>query len=257
MTLRKIQKIFLTSLLAMSTSAFADDKLDWTGFYGSAMLGNTWGVSQNKGGALIYVNADGSADNGNTSPISDNKSSFHGVNGTIKLGYNKQIDTNLIGIELGVTLQDAKANPLTIVNLDTVNTLHTNTKVNTYETISARLGHIFNENTLIYVTGGAAVGQIKSQVSGSHNELSPFDDWLYSPYTTTTNSKAEVGYAFGFGAEHKLTDRLSLRANYEYVDFGNVNFNYSQPFGGHDGVSINQSYSIHFSNLSAGVSYAF
>jgi len=71
------------------------------------------------------------------------------------------------------------------------------------------------------------------------------------------NNKTELGYVLGLGIEHKLNDKWALRANYEYIDFGNINFRYQTLYGGVDPMLITQSNSIHFSNLSAGVSYAF
>ena len=75
-----------------------------------------------------------------------------------------------------------------------------------------------------------------------------------------SDKKTELGYTLGVGVEHKLNDKLSLRANYEYVDFGDVNFKYKgeTTWGSPDYITtVNQKNFTHFSNLSVGVSYAF
>jgi outer membrane immunogenic protein len=246
-------KSSLICLLSLSTSAFADEQINWTGFYSSAMIGRDWGdVGEGNGLA------------GNTSYtgiISKGiGSSIQGWASSLKLGYNKQFDNNLIGIELGGTWQNAKSgkeSPDTYQQNVPVSTpaypdpgasiTTAKTKVNTYETLAPRLGHIFNDTTLVYVSGGAALGQIKRTIYDNGN-------W-FNTGTVISDSKTELGYVLGFGAEYKLNDKWALRGNYEYVDFGKINTNYN----GSDGLPAfyKQANSVHFSNLSAGVSYAF
>jgi len=254
MRLVTIQKLVLITLFTLSISVFADDKIDWTGFYGSATVGRAWGhVSE----------GDGTGDSSQYYPIHNTFSDGIGADlrnwsGNLKLGYNKQFDNNLIGIELGGTLQSSESkNGVMDTKLngepDTPNATFTKTRIRDYETISVRLGHIFNEKSLVYLKAGAVTGEIK-RYNGFLN------DWL-SLYDTVTNNKRESGYVLGFGSEYKLNDRWALRADYEYIDFGNVNFDYNFSVC-YDGVGcgpakITQSNSIHFSNLSAGVSYAF
>jgi hypothetical protein len=56
MTLRTIQKLVLITLCTLSLSVSADEKIDWTGFYGSAMVGRDWGhVSE--GGGILHLQA--------------------------------------------------------------------------------------------------------------------------------------------------------------------------------------------------------
>jgi opacity protein-like surface antigen len=81
--------------------------------------------------------------------------------------------------------------------------------------------------------------------------------WMSNDPVEYANNKTELGYVFGLVVEHKLNDKWALRANYEYIDFGSINFRYQTLYEGVDPMLISQSNSIHFSNLSAGVSYAF
>jgi len=262
MRLVTIQKLVLITLFTLSISVFADDKIDWTGFYGSATVGRAWGhVSE----------GDGTGDSSQYFPIHNTISDGIGADlrnwsGNLKLGYNKQFDNNLIGIELGGTLQSSESkNGVMNTKLngepDTPNATFTKTRIRDYETISVRLGHIFNEKSLVYLKAGAVTGEIKRSLTDTGAGYGGYlNDWL-SLYDTVTNKKRESGYVLGFGSEYKLNDRWALRADYEYIDFGNVNFDYNFSVC-YDGVGcgpakITQSNSIHFSNLSAGVSYAF
>jgi outer membrane immunogenic protein len=252
-------KILLITLFTLSASAFAEDKINWTGFYGSAMLGRDWGhISEGDAYVTGYT---GDFENaykltGGASP------DIKGTSLNFKLGFNKQIDTNLIGVELGGTLQTAKSKN-GIQNTYWTSTMFSGpenagpqetpitvqTRIQNYGTLSGRIGHIFNETTLIYLKGGLAYGEIKRTIIDAAGKY--FDSG-----TSIQDYKTESGYLLGVGGEHKINDKWSLRADYEYIDFGSINFNYG---GKSYGMNINQtqSNSIHFSNLSAGVSYAF
>jgi opacity protein-like surface antigen len=256
MKLRAIQKLVLITLITLSASAFAEDKINWTGFYGSATVGRTWGhVSEGNGFYSFVPGPEYYTSFGN------NGSSFNGWSGNFKLGYNKQIDNNLLGIELGAAIQSAKANgiassswdeyptPIGDVSQDT--SLHSQTQIKTYETLALKLGHIFNDTTLVYVSGGAALGQVKRSVTQTTDIY-----WFANGYSTSDN-KTELGYKLGFGGEYKLNQHWALLADYEYVNFGNINFKYTGPFDDYTINTMTQSNSIHLSNLSAGVSYAF
>lgn len=256
-----MKKIIPVLLLALSTSAFADDKISWDGAYGSLMLGRTFGNAGEGNGSMKYLQVTPPGTTYDYNMFGNDGSSIKGWGGTIKLGMNKQINDNLIGIELGGTWQDAKGNGIAFSSyydipalyLGQTETLTSKTKVNTYETAALRFGHIFNETTLVYALGGLSVGQIKRTITAVNA------DWFDSG-TVMNDNKTELGYVLGFGVEHKLDNRWSLRANYEYVNFGDVEFKYTGPYNvqpGYINNSFNQSNSIHFSNLSAGVSYSF
>lgn len=255
-----MKKIIFILLLTLSTLAFADDKISWDGAYGSLMLGRTFGNAGEGNGDMQYL-LDPPPGTLDYNMFGNDGSSIKGWSGSIKLGINKKINNNLIGIELGGTWQDAKANGHAFSSyyeiqgdfLGPTDTLLSKTKVSTYETAALRIGHIFNENTLLYALGGLSVGQIKRTITAPNN------DW-FDAGTVMKDNKTALGYVVGFGVEHKLDNNWSLRANYEYVDFGNVEFRYSGPYTyqpGYLNPSFNQFNSIHFSNLSAGVSYAF
>lgn len=240
-------------LLVVSSSVFADEKINWNGVYGSAMIGRHWGDIGGDDGTWTYVPDE-------QYRFSGDSSSLRGWSGNVKLGYNKQLDNNLLGIELGGTWQTRSANAVAITSYDgapdsTPYSVMSKTKVRTYETLAARIGHIFNNTTLVYVSGGAALGQIKSTLYATSDAS---DAWLTDGGSagSVSDKKTELGYTLGFGIEHKLNEKLALRANYEYVDFGKVDFDYYNSIPGYQ-ANISLSNSIHFSNLSAGVSYAF
>lgn len=269
MIIRTIQKLVLITLFTLSISVSADEKIDWTGFYGSAMVGRDWGHVSEGGGHSTFTSPDYYPGYiYETSLFSHDGSSFRGWSGNLKLGYNKQINENVFGIEAGAVIQSTRANGNAIETWDTIpaafegpttdspSGLLSKTKIKNYETLNLRAGHLFDNKTLIYGTAGVALGEIKRTLYQSDVALAR---WLDN---SASDKKTEIGYAIGFGLEHRLTERLSLRADYQYIDFGKMTFKYQGDF--HDLIdpfpqtnTISQSNSIHFSNLSAGVSYAF
>jgi outer membrane immunogenic protein len=251
------------SVLFTGNSAFADEP-SWSGFYGAAMLGYTFGdVEENRGTYVLYdpVNGDYHAIlNGS------NGDSLKGFSGTFRLGYNKELSgNNLIGVELGATFQDADAKSPISNTYDILspydpnrvdpNPLVDKTKVNNYQTLGLRLGHIFNQNTLVYVSGGVAYGKINRTLS----QPGPDENW-FSVGASDSSTSRETGYDIGLGVEHKLSDKLSVRANYEYVDFGKVKDTFNSVLDDGSTVSavkVDQSANIDFSNLSVGLQYQF
>jgi opacity protein-like surface antigen len=72
--------------------------------------------------------------------------------------------------------------------------------------INGRGGYLVQPNLLLYGLAGLEFGHFS------------FPDQDFSPFTP--NSKWAVGYAAGAGAEWKLDNRWSLRAEYRYLHFG-------------------------------------
>ena len=94
MKIQTLSKLALVSILTISTSVFAEDKINWTGFYGSAMVGRDWGHVGEGNGFSVYPFVSGPGADYYTT-FGNNGSSFNGWSGNFKLGYNKQIDNNL------------------------------------------------------------------------------------------------------------------------------------------------------------------
>ena len=102
MSLRTMQKLVLITLITLSSSVFAADKIDRTGFYGSAMVGREWGHVGEGNGFSVYPYVPGPGADYYTT-FGNNGSSFNGWSGNFKLGYNKQIVLpRYLGQSLGI-----------------------------------------------------------------------------------------------------------------------------------------------------------
>lgn len=81
-----------------------------------------------------------------------------------------------------------------------------------YGTLTGRIG-VALDRSLLYVKGGLAVARIEIEGADFDNGV------LFTPGQVST-SDTQLGWALGGGLEHALSDRLSLKAEYLYMDFG-------------------------------------
>lgn len=81
-----------------------------------------------------------------------------------------------------------------------------------FGTLRARLGYSF-DRTLLYVTGGLAVGEIEDRISLTR--LATGND-----PATKIDRDTKTGYVLGAGFEHNFAPNWSLKAEYQYLDFG-------------------------------------
>jgi outer membrane immunogenic protein len=95
------------------------------------------------------------------------------------------------------------------------------TKNNMLGTVRARMGYAF-DRTLIYLTGGAAIGA--------------FQTGLNPP--ATFDSATKVGWAAGAGIEYAFSDAWSAKAEYLFVDLGTASCTSAANCGSAAGASV-------------------
>jgi outer membrane immunogenic protein len=83
-------------------------------------------------------------------------------------------------------------------------------------TLRARVGHEVGDQMLVYATGGLAYGGTKSQFG--INVLDGTGATVFSAANST--SAMQTGWAIGGGAEIPVSERITFRAEYLYVDLG-------------------------------------
>jgi len=82
-------------------------------------------------------------------------------------------------------------------------------------TIRARLGVDVSPQLFVYATGGFAFGDADYRISFEDND-NPI------PLTSASNSDTLTGWTAGVGGEFTMANGVSLRAEYLYVDLGDV-----------------------------------
>lgn len=148
-----------------------------------------------------------------------------GHNGFIgggQIGYNWQASNFVYGLEADFDGASAKSNATIafpggrgIVPLSTAY----NSELDWLGTVRVRAGFTIAPTLLFYATGGLAVAEVKLGNSFTCATCGP----PASTEATTANalSRVATGWTVGAGAEWMFTQKLSLKAEYLYVDLGN------------------------------------
>lgn len=139
----------------------------------------------------------------------EQKNEPNGASISANLGFNKVLDNKiLIGIEgsLEKNFSSDKVYQEEFGTIDSCCTVKSDLKESAY--IGGRLGKIFNDDTLVYLSAGRAFKHIKrnfkdTSVPESHTDKLWQSDWYY-----------------GAGLEKYLNDHLSLVFDYKRVDLG-------------------------------------
>jgi len=177
---------------------------NWTGFY----------VGANFGGAI-------SAGETVSTPLGVFASDPSGVLGGVQAGYNYMFAPDwLIGIEgeFDWTAAQGIANYIDSTNAATLTSHH-----NFYDTLDARLGYVLGP-WLFFAKGGAAWMNADYMLLGNGAGLA-FN-------TSNTINTTRPGWTIGAGAEYMLSPYWSVKAEYDYLDFGNQTFNFGIPIVG-------------------------
>lgn len=126
-----------------------------------------------------------------------------GITGGVQAGYNFVTDSGLlIGIEGDWSLA-------TIGGSAALGTGSLAADIDWLGSLRARIG-LATDTALFYLTGGGAVSGITVTYS--------------TGATTGSGSSASLGWTLGGGVEFALTERLSLRGEYKYFDFGAASY---------------------------------
>ncbi len=195
---------------------FASPPYDWTGFYVGATAGAAWGQYTPRTSTVSdgYIGPRGAAAIAAAGMQTVNPTGFvAGLAG----GYNWQIGKALIGLEADLQAVDlegatgsgaipypAKSGAFTVTSYGSTDWLFT---------ARPRLGWVMPNHWLLYATGGLALTQL-------HSNFSFVDS--HQVFESGNVNALKAGYAVGGGVEAPLTDRLSVKAEYLFVDFGNT-----------------------------------
>ena len=186
---------------------------DWTGAYVGISAGHSW-TGTNTG--LNFTMA------GVTSRSHSVSQGIEGFNGGVFAGYNQQFRNDLVlGAEADVSISGARGGPDSFGLMRTSSTNYLNAQLNTHQKWSAglraRAGLAF-DRYLPYVSAGVSVAQY------SHDPIS-FERGQYVhalPDPRGGGKNTVVGLSVGAGLEHAVTDRLTVRTDYRFTDYGHA-----------------------------------
>src|SRR6185312_9428901 len=209
---------------AFKAPVLAPAPFAWTGFYIGGNAG--WGRGDVKssnlttttdgtlfgnpgflGGPVTFTNADRNFD------------LDHGFNGGVQIGYNWQIDKAVLGIEADFQWSGFKGTDVFQPTIDSP-IATTDSKVDWYSTVRARLGYAFGQ-FMPYVTGGLAVAHSSANLTLQPVAPAP----VLTPFAASI-TKTHVGYAVGGGIEFAVNQNWSIKGEYLHLGFGSESYDF-------------------------------
>jgi outer membrane immunogenic protein len=185
----------------------------WTGFYVGVNAGGAWNAGNDLRGS-DNVAAVVPANNVVHFPIQRSDSAGATVGGLA--GYNYQVNRAVFGVETDFNYADVESKLAGTLNTATAQFTNSyRSQVDWFGTLRARLGFLPTDRLLIYGTGGLAYGEVDTRITVVNNFSNGFTaNWRGD------NSPTNIGWTAGGGIEYALTNNVTLRAEYLYVDLG-------------------------------------
>lgn len=191
---------------------------NWQGFYAGVNAG--WGLSDDgiSSGCIDIV---GVVNGSGCQNVPNSSLDASGVIGGVQAGYNRQTGQNIIGVEIdfqGTDINGSRTDNgpfLFYTGLPVANNAQftAQDRLEWFSTARLRFGHAITDRTIIYGTGGLAVGryELKSNFIG--------DSAL--PFTfPVTKSVTKVGWTIGGGIERAFFQNGTLKLEALYYDLG-------------------------------------
>jgi len=196
---------------------------DWTGFYIGVNAGYSFGNSSNTYTITGFP------------PFTSSTHMGGDVIGG-QAGYNWQVNRNwVIGIEADFqgTGQKGTDSPAPIVNSSCVGGMFCTTTSNGvsmdqtldgFGTARARFGFVPWDHLMLFVTGGAAFGEIATTATANTTVSTTLGGTPFGPTVATVSSANfanwRVGWTVGGGAEWVLSGPWTAKVEYLFVDLG-------------------------------------
>jgi len=208
----------IAACAALPSIASAAPAANWSGFY--------VGVNGGYGGDKFKYNADGAfTDNSGEVPTvtdfsGEASQTSGGFIGGAQIGYNFQAGEGwVIGAEADIDASNIKGETSisgsSLGDLTGSASAAIRSKLDYLGTVRARVGMPIGDGRFMpYVTGGLAYGRVKSAATLGIDGGSSLDSF------TESVSKTRTGWTLGAGAEYAITDNVSFKTEYLYVDLG-------------------------------------
>ncbi|WP_029074035.1 outer membrane protein [Kaistia adipata] len=136
-----------------------------------------------------------------------------GAFGGAQIGYNWQFSPNWVaGVEADIAYSGIESN--FDWNYAGGSSYNISTNVDWFGTLRGRIGYAW-DNLLVYGTGGAAYGDV--EVSTNYSD--PNESY------GSSFSDTRWGWTIGAGVEYGITQNITLKTEYLYVDLGSIHQN--------------------------------
>ncbi len=161
----------------------------------------------------------------------------------LQLGYNYQLGLFVVGLETDLNYVNAEKSYITSYSEDLYpypdtrpdynyhlrEKLRATTSVDWFGTLRVRLGMTPIDRLLVYATGGAAYGQVAGSAGYGWHEYGfwwGIGDHFFDRTGGFAGSSSSVrwGWTLGAGAEYAITDHVTIKGEYLYVDLGSQDY---------------------------------
>jgi outer membrane immunogenic protein len=178
----------------------------WSGFYGGVNIGYSWGRHRNDwfvSGVAFSESED-----------------MNGIIGGVQWGYNWQLGNYVLGTESDIQASGQRGSTFYCLDVACTTTANVEHRLSWFGTARTRLGVLPLQQLMLYVTGGVAYGQVRS-------------DYTFTGLATGTVSVRDprVGWTVGAGIEGMLSRNWSAKLEYLYVDLGKYTVTQLTPAG--------------------------
>jgi outer membrane immunogenic protein len=208
---------------------------NWEGFYIGGHFGYGWDPASATFNPVVYVTSavPGLPITGSSGPVNLSVEP-EGWLGGAQLGYNWQRQSWVFGLAADISwsdIEDSASAPwfvnslaLQEVPFKVTGIVRLEQKLDYFGTLRGRLGWA-NNALLLYVTGGAAWGHVKTTfsnsdigVSGAGGALTPAQVSALQAGGYASTSDIRWGYTVGGGLEWMFARNWSVKAEYLYID---------------------------------------
>lgn len=196
----------VTNALAADTTVeeiapVASGVYDWSGKYVGVQLGHGWGSA-----ITNEINTANGSDNSGRLDYDVN-----GILGGVHIGYNMQSGALVYGAEADVEYSGIDG------FWDWQNGNGLSKDIGWVGSLRGRVGYAV-DRFMLYGTAGIAVASVDMDV-------------IHAGAVALSETETTVGWTTGLGAEYALTDRVSVRTEYRYADYGDTSVS-GDVFGG-------------------------
>ena len=148
-----------------------------------------------------------------------------GALGGGQIGYNKQFQSIVVGVEADLALASIKGTALSQGpayssgngNNGGTTSVQSSSRLTGFGTARLRVGYAVDK-ALFYVTGGLAYAKLKNSSTFS------MDTSYWSGSVTSTQSRWKTGWTVGGGMEYALNEHWSVKTEALYYNLGKKNF---------------------------------
>ena len=186
--------------------------------------------------------------------VSDSVSGFIGGG---QIGYNWQVSDWLVGLEGDFDGVSAKKTTTAafpggvFVRFSTM----FNRELDWLSTVRGRVGVVASPNLLLYVTGGVAIGEVKTGNAFICATCGP--PASTEPGTVNSNTTTRAGGTVGGGIEWMVAPHWSIKAEYLYADLGRTNSAITYTYGATSVSTLTSSVRNSYNIARAGVNWHF